>query len=278
MSRTVIPIDEAFFNDGYWYVLSSTSLGGGQYTAKEVADILQVPLGSDAGGHSDADGAIAQLQSLLGRGVCLPLYFPADCSLDDSVVVLGDLSDREEAEWLGRLQGKLEIPCGEFVVMGGSLEEDLEVMTKHFTAPNPHFQFFQKIKVAPGTYLVEVYAFLGSTTVNELIDCELIKPKHLTAAEQALVNEPLDQWWNRTRPQEPHPPWLVNYLEEGYVDCEQDDGDGDGDLVEYIIRLTPAQGEIPVPPLDPEVHWCGVFEMRKPDRCPQGLRRRDLLA
>jgi len=39
-----------------------------------------------------------------------------------------------------------------------------------------------------------------------------------------------------------------------------------GDLPEveesYVVRLTPLEGEVPVPALTDQVHWPGVFELR----------------
>ncbi len=103
------------------------------------------------------------MNQLLRDGICLPLYFPGDCALDDAIVVIGDLTEQEEAEWIGRLCAKLEIPCGEFLVMGGGLEEDFEVALTQFETTD---SFFQKFRLEPGAYRVEVYAYLSSMTVN----------------------------------------------------------------------------------------------------------------
>ncbi|MCI5144366.1 MAG: hypothetical protein D3923_02295 [Candidatus Electrothrix sp. AR3] len=92
------------------------------------------------------------INDLLRRGICLPLFFDCDCALDEAIFVLGELNEREEAEWLGRIQLKLEVPCGELLLMGGGREEDFEIALEHFDPPNKHFQFFQKIKVDPGSY------------------------------------------------------------------------------------------------------------------------------
>ena len=67
MSRKVIPLKESFFNDGYWYVLSSTSLGGSNLSPAQIADYLQ-------------SGDEATMNQLLRDGIFLPLYFPGDCA------------------------------------------------------------------------------------------------------------------------------------------------------------------------------------------------------
>ena len=74
MSRRIIPLKEDFFNDGYWYVLSSTSLGGSNLSPAQIAGHLQ-----------SGDGAL--MNQLLRDGICLPLYFPGDCALDDAIVI-----------------------------------------------------------------------------------------------------------------------------------------------------------------------------------------------
>ena len=39
--RKVIPLKESFFNDGYWYVLTSTSLGGSNLSPSQISEKLQ---------------------------------------------------------------------------------------------------------------------------------------------------------------------------------------------------------------------------------------------
>lgn len=250
-NRQILPLNDAFFNDGYWYVLSSTSLGGSQLSPAQIAEKLEV-------------SNPANLNPFLQAGVCLPLFFPGDCALDDAVVVIGDLTEQEEAEWIGRIQATLNIPCGEFLVMGGGLEEDFEVALSHFEAPDPHFVFFQKFKLEPGMYLVEVYAFLGSMTVNIAWD----------NGKKRAQQEALTDWWQRTRPNQDYPQWLTAYLEDDYVDSDK------FGLLEYLIRLKPISeaeaAQIPIPALveeNGETFWCGVFEMRRPDPCPLGIDR-----
>ena len=235
-----------FFNDGPCYVLSSTSLGGSGMSADDIAAMLE----SDSEAHK---------RQLLQDGVCLPLFFPGDCAMDEALIVVGDLNEQEEAEWIGRVRGKLEIPCGTFMLMaGGNLPQDFEEALAHFQAPNPHAVHAVKVSVEPGTYLVEVYAFVSSITVDE------------AWYDIGEDDEPIIDWWRRTRPGQEPPPWLVAYLRERYVDLE-------GDFVPYIIRLTPSTEEIPLPALEDEIKWCGVFERRRPPLCPLGIRLRDLI-
>ncbi len=257
--RRVIPVEESFFNDGYWYVLSSSSLGGSGLSPSQIAERLQTN-----------DSQV--MNQLLQKGICLPLYFPGDCALDNGIIVIGDLTEQEKAEWIGCLRSKLEIPCGEFMVMGGGLEEGFEVALEHFKAPDPHYTFFQKVKLDPGTYLVEIYAYISSMTVNFAWDDFTKQQETINVAWDDLTEEPetIESWWKRTRPSQEYPKWLNSYLEEDYVDSD------DHNLVEYIIRLTPAKGEIPLPQLEEDTNWCGVFEIRKPELCPLGISRKSL--
>src|ERR1041384_6382190 len=112
MQRRVLNLREGFFNDGHSYMLTSTSLGGSGLSPAEIAGRLQ--------------GNAQDVQQILRDGICIPLYFDGDCALDDAVIVIGDLTPQEDAEWIGRIRAWLNIPCGEFLFLGGGIEEDFE--------------------------------------------------------------------------------------------------------------------------------------------------------
>ncbi len=246
LKREVIPIHKEFFNDGHWYVLASCSLGGSGLGPREIAEKL---------GSEDEN----VINDLLRRGVCLPLYFGCDCALDDVIFVLGDLNEREQAEWLGRIRMRLEVPCGELMLMGGGMEEDFEVALQHFEPPDEHFRFFQKLRLEPGAYLVEMYAFLGSYPVNEVW-------------EKLEIGKTIEEWWDQSYPGKEYPEWVSFCKDEGYVDSEQ------FDLVEHIVRIVPSVEEIPLPPLDQDYKWVGEFKMRRPAKCPVGLKLQDIIS
>jgi hypothetical protein len=225
-------------------VLASSSLGGSGLSAKLLGDYLQT---------EDPETML----DLVRRGICLPLYFDGDCALDSAVVVLGDLSPQEEAEWFLRVRGQLNIPCGEFLLMGGGMEEDFEVALPNASAPDPDFVFFQKFKVPPGQYVVEVYAFLNS--MSGAIIWEKLPNREALAAQWLAGGEKL-------------PEWLEYLLEDKYYDPAQ------ADLQDYLIRLTPLHQAVAPPSLLPEVNWFGQFEVRMPARFPKGISRSQLLA
>ena len=238
--RKVIPVNEAFFNDGAWYVLSSSSLGGSGLGPGEISEKLQ----------SDDKNVIAEL---LEKGICLPLFFGCDCALDSAIIVLGNLSEREEAEWLGRIRIKLQIPCGEFMLMGGGMDEDFEEALPNFKPTDEHYQFFQKIELEPGSYLVEVYAFLGSYPVNE-------------AWEGRETAESLESWWSESRADEHPPEWISFFKDEEYVDSEE------FGFVEHIIRIVKTDEEIAIPSLNQRVNWVSDFKIDRRGKCPVGLK------
>ncbi len=219
-SRKTIPIANEFFCDGHYYVLTSASLGGSGLTPEAVSHVL---------GHADAQ----EIEGLLRQGVCIPLFFDGDCALDGSTVfVLGDLTDQEEHDWIGRLSWKLNIPCGKFIILCGGGDEDELADAISGKPPEPNYQIFQVIDIAPAEYLVEVYASLSSMTVQ--LSLEAYDDKgHLQE------NKALGQWYQANRP--------------GI------------DGISYIIRLVPLETEPPLPKLVPEIGWCGEFEFRQPE-------------
>jgi hypothetical protein len=254
-SRQVFPLKSGFFNDGAWYVLTSASLGGSQFTPKEMVAALQSP-GSQP------------VRNFLEKGICLPLHFDGDCALDQVRIVVGDLNSLEKEEWLGRIQGRLEIPCGEFVLVGGGgCEEDWEAAAHD--AASEECQNITKIKVEPGTYLAELYAFVNSMTFNVSWDGHGINK---TGKETA---ESLSAWWDATRPSEPYPAWL-EAVRKGKFTTADELG-----IVEYLIRIRPWRSEdnaLPLPRQVPEVHWCGLFVYRRNIPCPRGLGKNEHLA
>lgn len=243
-SRQVIPINEDFFNDGHWYVLSSTSLGDSHLTSEQLVNKLE----------SNDEEVILDLAK---QGICLPLFFDADCELDNAVIIIGDLTEQEQHEWVGRIQAELNIPCGEFLLLGGGgVVDDWDIALSHNEPPEPDFMFFQKVKIPAGRYLVEVYAFLSSLIGS-------------TAWENFKNRKSVVKKWRQTGSD--FPEWLGVFLEQEYVDGS------DFDLQDYLIRLTPLQESPSLPTLVSEVNWFGEFEIRMPETAPQGILRSELL-
>lgn len=178
---------------------------------------------------SHADPAV--IKDLLQRGICIPLFFDGDCALDNhTLIVLGDLTQEEAENWIGKITWKLNIPCGKFILLcgGGDADELMDAISGD--PPNPNYHIFQTIKVPSGEYLVNIYAYLNSLTVQISFDeydenCNLIENKELEA------------WYQANR-----------------AGCPD---------LGYIIQLLPLDTEPPFPQLIPEIDWCGEFEFRR---------------
>ncbi len=212
-----IPISPEFFCDGHYYVLTSSSLGESNYTPLELANIL-------------SEGNDTQIEELLRQGVCIPLYFDADCALDGvTLFVIGDLTEEESNQWIGKFVAKLNIPCGKLVILCGGGAEEMIAEAISGNLPDPNYVVFQAIDIPPGDYQVEIYAYLQS----------MIARCYLDDYKEAKKGSVL-KWFNFN----------------DYDDLE------DGDIG-YIIRLIPFTTEPPLPKLDPDIGWCSVFEFRE---------------
>lgn len=107
-----VPIDPEFFYDGHFAVLLSQSLGGSGVDPHTLSDTL---------GYNTAES----MNDLLGRGIGLPIFFGGDCALDGAThFVLGELDEMHETAWIGRLTGRLSIPCGKLFLLAGGGDGD----------------------------------------------------------------------------------------------------------------------------------------------------------
>lgn len=224
--RQTISISNGLFCDGHCYLLTSASLGGSGLTAEEMQDIL----------FAENDERTTKL--LLEKGVCFPICFPGDCALDGATTfVLGDLTEQEERAWMARLVWKLNVPCGKLILCCGCLAEDLEpALTGE--KPDPNYEIYQVIDVPPDEYLVEIYAFYPSQTMQVALDGELDEYDDL---DDDQFDE--DEYGER-----------ILKVEAKYREY---------DGAAYIIRLTPLVKAVPPPP-PPKIEggWFQQFEFR----------------
>lgn len=243
-SRRVQDIDSSFFNDGHWYTLTSQSLGG---------------MSPDALSEELDDGTGEKIHHLMKQGVCLPLAFDADCAMDlYTRFVVGDLSEREEAEWIGRVQASLHIPDGQFTLIAGGMPEHFEDVV------NNEGDGFVTVEVEPGDYLLEVYAYLGSYTVNMHFE----HPDDYDTEDPAKAPSAvfLKSWWRQSRGDTPEPAWLAQWQEESYVDND------DCEFLAYVVRLKKTTEPVPPPAQDKDYcWWVTAFEFRELPLCPQGI-------
>ncbi len=245
--RKVVPLRENYFCDGAYYLITSSKLGG----------LTPEVLAEKVSGSQEAD-----IKELMSSGVCIPVAFQGDCAMDSAVIVVGDLTAQEEAEWIGKISGRLKIPCGKLIVTcGGGDADTIEGAVSGKGLGESFTDYFQTVDVEPGDYLAEVYAYYPSIHGNFFF-CK---------DEYDSDTEPMGEWkkwFQETRPGEALPPWLQEFKEY--------DMPGElSNLVSYIIRLAPLNGAAPEPELDPDIGWA-AFVMRKPDKAPYGVLREDL--
>lgn len=220
--RQTISISSGFFCDGHCYLLTSSSFGGSGLTAEAVQEILFAEKADETAG-------------LLKKGVCFPVCFPGDCALDNATeFVLGDLSEAEERAWMARLAWKLNVPCGKLILCCGCLAEDLEPAVTGET-PDPNYEIYQAIDVPPGEYVVEIYAFYRSQTMQVALDGEDL--------EGDFDDEDFDE----------------DEFGERLIKVESKYREYSG--AAYIIRLSPLENEPPLPPVT-ESGWFEDFEFR----------------
>jgi hypothetical protein len=222
-----IRISQDFFCDGHCYLLTSSSLGGSGLTAQHVSDAL-------------FDANEDQVTDLLKKGVCFPVCFEGDCALDgNTLFVSGDLSEREEKDWIARLSWKLNIPCGKLILCCGCLADDLEPAIDG-VPPDKHFVIYQVIDVPPGEYLVEIYAYFSSMTVQVTLndfDEDEYDPEDFDTFD-------LDDNFHQAKAK--------------YERYRQNRPGVEG--VDYIVRLKPLETEPPMPKLSRG--WFQDFEFR----------------
>jgi hypothetical protein len=217
-NTTTTPIAEDFFCDGHYYLLTSSSLGGSGLTPTQVSETVS---------SGDCEG----IKNLLNSGIAIPLFFPGDCALDNNTLfVVGELTQEQERDWIAKIECKLNIPCGKFVILcGGADPEELEHAIS-LQPTKPHYTIHQVIDLPADEYLVEIFAYYSSMTVQ-------LSLEEYDSGLNMKENVELKAWYEKNQP----------------------GVDGIG----YIIRFSPLHGrELTLPELDDESGWAGVFEFR----------------
>src|SRR5262245_50513043 len=94
-------------------------------------------------------------------GLLVPVHLPNRPAGLTAQVVVGPLSAQQEAEWVGRLAGRLKIPCGCLAI------GEIEAL---FAAPGqpPLNHMIAYVAVPPGDYRVEIFAFLPGADAWDL--------------------------------------------------------------------------------------------------------------
>lgn len=245
------------------------------YVYNESTGFVVTSVGLAAGARGDdvdlgAPGDKAW-KKVVQAGLVLPVELVQDDPVVVRVIVDEDLTDDEEAEWVGRLEAKLDLPDGKLALCGGTelLEEGLESAE----------DYLQVLDVPAGTY--------GATLLAQLPG---LNGEHLfgRAAGKRKKAEALGAYFRRTRGKKKFPAWLqawcVAYPEkdpgherEWKERARPEDGREVLDFVLHLKPLRPRQkAEAPKVGKD---GWVGLdaWEVRAPELCPLGLPAKRLL-
>ncbi len=173
-------------------------------------------------------------------------FLPIQLYQDDSFVlrlVRGQLRPQEQDEWVGGVQGVLDVPDGELVVTTGMdfLDDPGQIKDEESS---------RIISVAAGKYLVTLYSYLSG--VNGLMDL------HPIATDKQVL-----AWFRKTRPGHPVPRWLEVWVgETGLM--------ADSTWVDFLLHLEPCQ-EGTAPPLLLQDRMLHATQRRRPEIFPLGL-------
>lgn len=179
-------------------------------------------------------------------------------------VVVGSLTDAEQAEWVGRMSGRLDIRCGQLVLPGCV------------------------VCLPRGKYLVDVYCYFPGQTAFRCADRwpNVLSEGNWTS-HRSERREPLGSYFRRTRPGEEFPAWLkLVCREDSNEDPEQRETppqlpqvlasrpaggrqDSPEALVDLIIRFEPVDEFPCAPPRVRTAIW--PWSSRQPDLCPLGI-------
>ena len=192
-----------------------------------------------------------RLAEAVQAGLIFPVMLMGDNSWNLRVVLDEPLNAQEAAEWVCQHVWWLTIPGGQLSIEG-AFDPDMadEDILGDMLAYMP---------VPPGDYRVEVYTYLPQGNAYE-------------ALERLGMDDPLAEWFERTRPGETLPLWLM--WQERYDLYEQlsdeDQERAQSGFIDFVARLTPLADVPPLPDLDDG--WMSpVNNPRLPEQCPLGL-------
>ncbi len=174
-------------------------------------------------------------------------------------VLFGDLNDQEKSDWTAKVVWKLNLESGKMVV-SGVCDEDLEEYMEDFPTAEPggdyHLGCF--IEVPSDEYAATIYSYPPNDLAGGWMAIEDRSSfKMCFGKESEMKHEkPLD-YFARTRPHETPPDWIKNGWE-------------DDNFLNFVIHLAPLQGELPPPEFEDD--GCLLWQFRKPEICPVGIR------
>jgi len=174
-------------------------------------------------------------------------------------VVIGDLTDQEKSEWTSKASWKLNLESGEMVV-SGVCDEDLGDYLEDFGdgLDETDCQLGCIVKIPKGEYQVDVYSYPPNDLAGGWMAIEDKSSFRACFGRDSEIpfEKPMD-YFKRTRPNENAPDWV----KDGYEDAG---------FLDFVIHLSPASDA----PLTSEFEndGCLLWEYRKPEICPVGIR------
>ena len=174
-------------------------------------------------------------------------------------VVFGELTDEEVREGTSRVAWKMTFESGEMVV-SGVCDEDIEEYLEDFPVAEAggDYQLGCRVEVPAGEYSVTIYSYPPNDLAGgwmAIEDRSSFRSCFGQESEFGFEN-PVD-YFTRTRPGETAPDWIKNGWE-------------DNNFLDFVIQIRPLQEELAAPKFESD--GCLLWEYRKPEICPVGIR------
>lgn len=201
-------------------------------------------------------------------------FMPMNLYQDDGYsirVMMGELNEQEQDEWVARVRWKLDLTCGKLVVSGVADEEEeafkeMPPVTQLEEVSN-NFQCY--VEVTPGEYQVEIYSYAPgdlSTGWGQIVSPQLFPPT------SGIEPESLKDYFHRTRTESEIPPWIAYEIcDDKLKTLAAYQAARDISYLDFIVRLCDCEENLNVPNVGTD--GCLIWEFRKPNRCPLGIER-----
>jgi hypothetical protein len=174
-------------------------------------------------------------------------------------VLFGDLNEEEKREWTAKVSWKFNLESGKMVV-SGVCDPDLENYLEDFPSAeqNGDYELGCLVEVPAGEYAVTIYSYPPNDLSGGWMAIEAPCSFKMCFGKESEMKyeKPLD-YFARTRAGETPPDWIKNGWE-------------DADFLNFVIHLAPLEGKLPPPEF--EDAECLLWQYRKPDICPVGIR------
>lgn len=174
-------------------------------------------------------------------------------------ILFGDLNDEERSQWTAKVSWKLNLESGKMVV-SGVCDPDLEDYLEDFPSAEQDgdYQLGCLVEVPAGKYAVTIYSYPPNDLAGGWMAIEDRRSFKLCFGQESEFEyeKPLE-YFARTHPGETPPDWIKNGWE-------------DDDFLNFVIHLAPLSEELPPPAFESD--GCLLWQYRKPEICPVGIR------